>query len=51
MANVLSDDKKQQVLALGRLEWSLRKIEGASAVRRRVRICGRRESPFGCHDR
>jgi hypothetical protein len=26
MANVLSDEKKQQVLALGRLGWSLRKI-------------------------
>src|SRR3954454_5175570 len=34
MANVLSDEKKQQVLALGRLGWSLRKIEGATGVRR-----------------
>ena len=34
MANVLSDDKKQQVLALGRLGWSLRKIESATGVRR-----------------
>jgi transposase len=34
MANVLSDDKYQQVLALGRLGWSLRKIEGATGVRR-----------------
>jgi transposase len=34
MANVLSDEKKQQVLALGRLEWSLRKIEEATGVRR-----------------
>jgi transposase len=34
MANVLSDDKKQQVLALGRLGWSLRKIEEATGVRR-----------------
>ena len=33
MANVLSDDKKQ-VLALGRLGWSLRKIEEATGVRR-----------------
>src|SRR5579862_7680785 len=34
MANVLSDDKKQQVLALGRLGWSLRRIEQATTVRR-----------------
>ena len=34
MGNVLSDDKKQQVLALGRLGWSLRRIEEATEVRR-----------------
>ena len=34
MANVLSDTKKQQILALGRLGWSLRRIEEATAVRR-----------------
>jgi len=34
MANVLGNDKYQQVLALGRLGWSLRKIEGATGVRR-----------------
>jgi hypothetical protein len=34
MANVLSDEKKQQVLALGRLGWSLRKVEEATGVRR-----------------
>lgn len=34
MANVLSEDKYQQVLALGRLGWSLRKIEEATGVRR-----------------
>jgi transposase len=34
MANVLSDDKKQQVLALGRRGWSLRRIEEATGVRR-----------------
>ena len=34
MANVLNDDKKQQVLALGRLGWSLRRIEQATGVRR-----------------
>ena len=34
MSNVLSDDKKQQVVALGRLGWSLRRIEEATGVRR-----------------
>jgi transposase len=34
MSNVLSDEKKQQVLALGRLGWSLRRIEGNTNVRR-----------------
>ncbi len=34
MTNVLSDDKKQQVLALGRLGWSLRRIEEETGVRR-----------------
>ncbi|PYV33541.1 MAG: IS21 family transposase [Acidobacteria bacterium] len=34
MANVSSDDKKQQDLALGRLGWSLRRIEQATGVRR-----------------
>src|SRR5882724_11767664 len=34
MSNVLSDDKRQQIIALGRLGWSLRKIEQATGVRR-----------------
>ncbi len=34
MANVLSDEKKQQVLALGRLGWPLRRIEQTVGVRR-----------------
>jgi transposase len=34
MSNVLSSDKQQQVLALGRLGWSLRRIEEALGVRR-----------------
>ncbi|MGA9520271.1 MAG: IS21 family transposase [Myxococcaceae bacterium] len=34
MANVLSDTKRQQVLALGRLGWSLRRIQAATGVRR-----------------
>ena len=32
--NVLDDQKKQQVLGLGRLDWSLRRIEQATGVRR-----------------
>ena len=34
MANVLSEEKKQQVLALGRLGWSLRRIQRATKTRR-----------------
>ena len=34
MSNVLSDDKRQQIIALGRLGWSLRRIEQATGVRR-----------------
>ena len=34
MANVLKDEKKQQIIALGRLGWSLRKIQQATRVRR-----------------
>jgi transposase len=34
MSNILSDDKRHQVLALGRLGWSLRRIEQATGVRR-----------------
>jgi transposase len=34
MTNVLNDEKKQQILALGRLGWSLRRIEQATGVRR-----------------
>src|SRR6185436_3419207 len=34
MGNVLSDDKQQQVLTLGRLGWSLRRIEATTGVRR-----------------
>ncbi len=34
MANVLSDTKRQQVLALGRLGWPLRRIEETTGVRR-----------------
>ena len=34
MSNVLDDTKQHQILALGRLGWSLRRIEQALAVRR-----------------
>ena len=34
MSNVLAEDKRQQVLAPGRLGWSLRRIERAIGVRR-----------------
>jgi transposase len=34
MANVLSEEKKQQILALGRLGWPLRRIQQATGVRR-----------------
>src|SRR5438093_4764007 len=34
MSNVLDDTTQQQILALGRLGWSLRRIEQALAVRR-----------------
>jgi hypothetical protein len=34
MSNVLSEEKKQQVIALGKLGWPLRRIEKAPGVRR-----------------
>jgi hypothetical protein len=34
MANVLNEEKKQQVLALGWLGWSLRRIQEATKIRR-----------------
>jgi len=34
MSNVLSEDKKQQVIALGHLGWPLRRIEQETGVRR-----------------
>src|SRR5215469_6405063 len=32
--NVLSEEKKQQAIALGRLGWSLRRIQCATRIRR-----------------
>ncbi len=34
MANLLGNEKREQILALGRLGWSLRRIEEATGVRR-----------------
>src|ERR1700757_629755 len=34
MSNVLSQEKKQQVIALGKLGWTLRRIEEVTGVRR-----------------
>src|SRR3954447_21195029 len=34
MSNVLNEEKKQQVIALGKLGWTLRRIEEATGVRR-----------------
>ena len=34
MSNILDDKKQQQILGLGRLGWSLRRIERATGVRR-----------------
>jgi len=34
VSNVLSDDKRQQVIALGRLGWPLRRIEKETGIRR-----------------
>jgi transposase len=34
VSNVLSEEKKQQVIALGRLGWSLRRIQQATGIRR-----------------
>src|SRR6201993_3873155 len=34
MSNVLSEEKRQQVIALGRLGWALRRIEQETGVRR-----------------
>jgi len=34
MSNILSDDKQHEVLVLGRLGWTLRRIEAATGVRR-----------------
>jgi hypothetical protein len=34
VSNVLNEEKKKQVIALGQLGWALRRIERATGVRR-----------------
>ncbi|PYX31480.1 MAG: hypothetical protein DMG77_06670 [Acidobacteria bacterium] len=41
MSNVLSEAKKQQVIALGRLGWPLRRIEQETGVRADGECCKR----------
>jgi len=41
MSNVLSQEKQQQVIALGRLGWSLRRIQRATGVRRETAAAGK----------
>jgi transposase len=52
MSNVLSEEKKQQVIALGKLGWTLRRIEQSTGVRREtaaayLRAAGVAVSPPG----
>jgi hypothetical protein len=46
MGNVLSREKREQVIALGRLGWPLRRIEQATGVRRETAGEYLRKSPF-----
>jgi hypothetical protein len=39
VSNVLGDEKKKQVIALGQLSWPLRRIEKATGVRRETATC------------
>ena len=47
VSNVLSEEKKQQVIALGRLGWSLRKIQKATGVRRETAADYLRDAGIG----
>jgi DNA replication protein DnaC/transposase len=51
MSNVLDDTKQQQILALGRLGWSLRRIEQAVAVRRETISGYLKAAGIGVHGR
>ena len=47
MTNILSDDKRKQVLALGQLGWTHRRIEHASRAQRATFDDGRADQPRG----
>jgi hypothetical protein len=47
VSNVLNEQKKQQVIALGRLGWSLRRIEKTTGVRRETAATYLREAGVG----
>src|ERR1700758_3520161 len=47
MSNVLSEEKRQQVLALGRLGWPLRRIEQETGVRRETAGAYPKTAGFG----
>jgi transposase len=44
VSNVLNEQKKQQVIALGRLGWSLRRIQKATGIRRETAAAYMREA-------
>jgi hypothetical protein len=44
VSNVLNEQKKQQVIALGRLGWSLRRIQKTTGVRRETAAAYLREA-------
>jgi hypothetical protein len=44
VSNVLSEEKKQQVIALGRLGWSLRRIQKSTGIRRETAAAYLREA-------
>ena len=45
MSNVLSEEKQKQVIALGQLGWTLRRIEKETGVRRETAIPFRQRLP------
>src|ERR1035437_2447540 len=47
VSNVLKEQKKQQVIALGRLGWSLRRIQKTTGVRRETAATYLREAGVG----
>jgi hypothetical protein len=51
VSNVLSEEKKKQVIALGQLGWSLRRIEKAAAVRREAAAAYLKGRPASRYDR